>query len=153
MKDFFFGFEHSPLLWCALPVFLLLLLLYLLHRRSKVRIVPAIFLWDRPEASPNSGTRLQFRLPPVLFYLELAILLLLTAALAAPFISTPETFPPLAVILDDGVLARYHERLENHRAMWANAALSRGVLLLPLSAADFYPEIHPDELFHAGLLK
>lgn len=103
MKDFFFGFEHSPLLWCALPVFLLLLLLYLLHRRSKVRIVPAIFLWDRPEASPSSGTRLQFRLPPALFYLELAALLLLTAALAAPFVSTPETFPPLAVVLDDSM--------------------------------------------------
>ena len=36
--------------------------------------------------------------------------------------------------------------LENHRAMWAAAALSRGVLLLPLSAADFCPEIRPDEL-------
>lgn len=103
MKDFFFGFEHPALLWLALPVFLLLLLLYLLHRRSKVRIVPAIFLWDRPEASPNSGTKLKFRIPPALFYLELTILLLLTAALAAPFVSTPETFPPLAVILDDSM--------------------------------------------------
>ena len=103
MNDFFFGFEHSLLLWCALPVFLVLLLLYLLHRRSKVRIVSAIFLWDRPQASPNSGTRIRFRFPPALFYLELAALLLLTAALAAPFISTPETFPPLAVILDDSM--------------------------------------------------
>ena len=103
MKDFFFGFEHSLLLWCALPIFLLLLLLYLLHRRSKIRIVSAIFLWDRPEASPNSGTRLQFRFPPALFYLELAVLLLLIAALAAPFVSTPETFPPLAVVLDDSM--------------------------------------------------
>lgn len=100
MKDFFFGFEHSLLLWAALPAAVLLLLLYLLHRRSKTRVVPAIFLWDRPEASPNSGSRFQFRLPPPLFYLELAILLLLTAALAAPFVSTPETFPPLAVVLD-----------------------------------------------------
>ncbi len=103
MKDFFFGFEHSLLLWCAVPVVLVLLLLYLLHRRSKVRVVPAIFLWDRPQASPNSGTRLKFRLPPAIFYLELAALLLLTAALAAPFVSTPETFPPLAVILDDSL--------------------------------------------------
>jgi hypothetical protein len=103
MKDFFFGFEHPALLWLALPVFLLLLLLYLLHRRSKVRIVPAIFLWDRPEASPNSGTKFRFRFPPALFYLELAILLLLAAALAAPFVSTPETFPPLAVVLDDSM--------------------------------------------------
>ena len=103
MKDFFFGFEHTGLLWIALPVFLLLLLLYLLHRRSKVRIVSAIFLWDRPETSPNSGTKIKFRFPPALFYLELAILLLLAAALAAPFISTPETFPPLAVILDDSM--------------------------------------------------
>ena len=100
MKDFFFGFEHTSLFWVALPAAILLLLLYLLHRRSKTRVVPAIFLWDRPEASPNSGSRIQFRLPPPLFYLELAILLLLTAALAAPFISTPETFPPLAVVLD-----------------------------------------------------
>ena len=103
MKDFFFGFEHSALLWMALPVFLLLLLLYLLHRRSKVRIVSAIFLWDRPETSPNSGTQIKFRFPPAIFYLELAILLLLVAALAAPFVSTPETFPPLAVILDDSM--------------------------------------------------
>lgn len=103
MNDFFFGFEHSLLLWCALPVFLVLLLLYLLYRRSKVRIVSAIFLWDRPQASPNSGTRIRFRFPPAIFYLELAALLLLTAALAAPFVSTPETFPPLAVILDDSM--------------------------------------------------
>ncbi|MBR3689317.1 MAG: BatA domain-containing protein, partial [Lentisphaeria bacterium] len=103
MKDFFFGFEHNLLLWCALPVVLVLLLLYLLHRRSKVRIVPAIFLWDRPQASPHSGTRIKFRFPPAIFYLELAALLLLTAALAAPFVSTPETFPPLAVILDDSM--------------------------------------------------
>ncbi len=103
MKDFFFGFEHSALLWCALPVVLILLLLYLLHRRSKVRIVPAIFLWDRPQASPTSGTRIKFRIPPAIFYLELAALLLLAAALAAPFVSTPETFPPLAVILDDSM--------------------------------------------------
>ena len=103
MNDFFFGFEHYPLLWCAVPVFLALLLLYLLHRRSKVRIVSAIFLWDRPQASPNSGTRIRFRFPPAIFYLELAALLLLAAALAAPFVSTPETFPPLAVILDDSM--------------------------------------------------
>ncbi len=103
MKDFFFGFEHSALLWCALPAALVLLLLYLLHRRSKVRIVPAIFLWDRPQASPHSGTRIRFRFPPAIFYLELAALLLLAAALAAPFVSTPETFPPLAVILDDSM--------------------------------------------------
>ena len=70
MNDFFFGFEYRALLWCALPVFLVLLLLYLLHRRSKVRIVPAIFLWDRPQASPNSGTRVRFRFPPAIFYLE-----------------------------------------------------------------------------------
>ena len=49
MKDFFFGFEHSLLLWVALPAAILLLLLYLLHRRSQTRVVPAIFLWDRPE--------------------------------------------------------------------------------------------------------
>ncbi len=106
MNDFFFGFEHSPLLLCAVPVALVLLLLYLLHRRSKVRIVPAIFLWDRPQASPHSGTRINFRLPPAIFYLELAALLLLIAALAAPFVSTPETYPPLAVILDDSMSMR-----------------------------------------------
>ena len=33
MNDFFFGFEHDLLLWCALPTFLARLLLYLLHRR------------------------------------------------------------------------------------------------------------------------
>lgn len=103
MKDFFFGFEHPALLWCAPPAVLLLILLYLLHLRSKIRVVSAIFLWDRPESSPKSGSRFRFRPPPAIFYVELAVILLLLAALAAPFISTPETFPPLAVILDDSM--------------------------------------------------
>ncbi len=64
-----------------------------------------------------------------------------------------ETGEERELMLDEGVLERYHERLENHRAMWASAAASRGVLLLPLSAADFHLEIRPDELFRAGLLK
>ena len=64
-----------------------------------------------------------------------------------------ETGEERELVLDEGALIRYHERLEYHRAMWAAAAASRGVLLLPLSAADFYPEVRPDELFHAGLLK
>lgn len=64
-----------------------------------------------------------------------------------------ETGEERELVIDDGALTRYHERLENHRAMWASAAASRGVLLLPLSAADFHPEVHPDDLFHAGLLK
>ena len=64
-----------------------------------------------------------------------------------------ETGEERELMLDEGVLERYHERLENHRAMWASAAASRGVLLLPLSATDFHLEIRPDELFRAGLLK
>ena len=64
-----------------------------------------------------------------------------------------ETGEERELVLDEGALARYHERLENHRAMWAVAAMSRGVLLLPLPASDFCPEIRPNELFHAGLLK
>ena len=64
-----------------------------------------------------------------------------------------ETGEERELVLDEGALTRYHERLEHHRAMWATAAASRGVLLLPLSAADFFPEIRPNELFHAGLLK
>ena len=64
-----------------------------------------------------------------------------------------ETGEERELVIDEGALTRYHERLEHHRAMWAAAAASRGILLLPLSAADFCPEIRPDELFRAGLLK
>ena len=34
MKDFFFGFEHNLLLWCALPVVLVLLLFWLRQKKS-----------------------------------------------------------------------------------------------------------------------
>ena len=64
-----------------------------------------------------------------------------------------ETGEERELVLDEGVLARYHERLEHHRAMWASAAVSRGVLLLPLSAADFNPVVRCDLLYRAGLLK
>jgi len=64
-----------------------------------------------------------------------------------------ETGEERELVLNEGVLARYHERLEQHRAMWASAAVSRGVLLLPLSAADFNPVVRCDRLYRAGLLK
>lgn len=94
------GFDHPGFFYGAAAL-LLLLALYLLYRRSVVKRVPAIFLWDRPETTPKSGSRWQARKLPLSFYLEALALLLLVLAATAPFRMTDEAYPVLAVVLDN----------------------------------------------------
>ena len=105
MSNWITGFEQ-PGFFYALAALLLLLALYWFHRRSTVKRVPAIFLWDRPETSPESGSRRRFRKLPLSFYLEALALALLALAAAGPFRMGVEEYPALAVILDDSFSMR-----------------------------------------------
>ena len=99
------GFEHPAYLWAATAV-LPLLGIYWLYRRSKATPVAAIFLWDRPETTPKSGSRWQFRKLPLSFFLEALSLLLFAVAAAGPFHMSPEAYPVLAVVLDNSFSMR-----------------------------------------------
>lgn len=99
------GFEHPAFLYAATAV-LPLLALYWFYRRSKVTPVSAIFLWDRPETTPKSGSRWQLRRLPLSFFLEALALLLFALAAAGPFRMSDEAYPVLAVILDNSFSMR-----------------------------------------------
>ena len=99
------GFEQPAFLLAAAAV-LPLLALYWLYRRSKMTPVSAIFLWDRPETTPKSGSRWQLRKLPLSFFLEALALLLLALAAAGPFRMSSEAYPVLAVVLDNSFSMR-----------------------------------------------
>ncbi len=94
------GFEQPYFIWAllALPV---LAMVYIWWRRSRRRMVSALFLWDQPEAARQSGTRLELRRLPASFYVEALVLLLLTLGALAPFWIVGRSLPVLTVILDD----------------------------------------------------
>ncbi len=93
------GFEQPGLFFGAAGL-LVLLALYLWYRRSRRRETTALFLWDKPEASPRSGSRFTLQTLPLSFYLEALTVALLTLAAALPFVMIGEAYPPLAVIMD-----------------------------------------------------
>jgi|GEM_PF-1307520 len=105
MNRWITGFDHPAFFWGGAAL-LALLVLYWFHRRSRVKKVSALFLWDRPEMSPESGSRRTLRNPPLSFYLEALTLLLLTFAAAGPFRMGSDTYPALAVILDNSFSMR-----------------------------------------------
>ncbi len=94
------GFEQ-PGFFISTAALLVLLALYLWYRRSRRKDVPALFLWDKPETSPQSGSRFELKRLPLSFYLESLAVLLLAAAAAAPYWMLGESYPPLAVVLDN----------------------------------------------------
>lgn len=99
------GFDH-PHFFYAFAALAVLLALYWFYRRSVRKQVPAIFLWDRPESTPESGSRRQFRRLPLSFFLEALALILLVLAATAPFRMANEAFPALAVVLDNSFSMR-----------------------------------------------
>lgn len=105
MRNWITGFDH-PGFFYALAALLVLLAIYWFHRRSTVKRVPAIFLWDRPETSPESGSRRMFRKLPLSFYLEALALTLLALAAASPFRMGMDAYPALAVVLDNSFSMR-----------------------------------------------
>ena len=100
MSEWITSFEHPAFLWAGAAV-LPLLALYWFFRRSNVTRVSAIFLWERPETTPESGARWQLRRLPLSFFLEALALLLLAFAAASPFRMAREAYPVLAVVLDN----------------------------------------------------
>lgn len=78
-----------------------LLAVYLLRNRVKRLEVSSLMLWADRSRTVKGGGRLQRNPLPLLFFLELLILLLLVFAAANPQILSPNATRPLTVILDN----------------------------------------------------
>lgn len=78
-----------------------LVAIYWLRNRSRVVPVSSLMLWLDQSEIQHGGIRLRRLQTPLLFYIELIALVLLTLAAAGPQIRTAQSSQSLVVILDD----------------------------------------------------
>ncbi len=81
----------------------ILAVIYLFHRRPKVRQVSSLMLWSLLKRPSTGGTKREFLRLPLTFWLEAAALALLVIALAGPMLPRVSHQRPLIVILDDSL--------------------------------------------------
>ncbi len=100
-------FFTSPLalagLAAAVPA---LVAIYWLRRRFRRFPVSSLMLWLDPQPAREGGSRLDRLQTPLLFFLELAALVLLLLAAAEPQVQTAQRARPLVVVLDDSFSMR-----------------------------------------------
>jgi hypothetical protein len=96
----------SPLALLGLLSLPALATIYWLRARYRPHPVSSLMLWRDPHRPREGGTRLDRLQTPLLFFVELLILLLLTLAAAGPRLPLALTGRPLAVVLDDSFSMR-----------------------------------------------
>ncbi len=103
----FFAF---PLAFAAGAAFVAALVaIYVLRNRLPTIEVSSLFLWAEAPKTKEGGRKVNRLALPLLFFLELAVLLLLTIAAARPFLPLTSTATPLVVVLDDSFSMRAGE--------------------------------------------
>ncbi len=78
-----------------------LVAIYLLRTRSRRHPVSSLMLWADQRQAREGGLRVERLQTPLLFFLELLAIILLTLAIASPIIRTMQGSIPLMVVLDD----------------------------------------------------
>jgi hypothetical protein len=103
----FFAF---PVAFAAGAAFVAALVaIYVLRNRLPALEVSSLFLWAEAPKTKEGGRKIKRLAMPLLFFLELAAILLLTLAAARPFLPLPSTATPLVVVLDDSFSMRAGE--------------------------------------------
>jgi hypothetical protein len=83
-----------------------LVAIYWLRRRFRRHPVSSLMLWLDPKAPREGGSRIDRLQLPLLFFLELAALVLLLLAAADPQVQSAQRSRPLVVVLDDSFSMR-----------------------------------------------
>jgi len=91
----------TPLALIGLAAIPALLAVYLLRNRVKRRNVSSLMLWTERTRMTHGGARLQRNRLPLLFFLELLILLLLVWAATGPRMLSRQATRPLTIVLDN----------------------------------------------------
>ena len=90
-----------PLAFLSLLAIPGLVAIYLLRTRSRRYPVSSLMLWANQQQARQGGLRVERLQTPLLFFLELLAIILLTLAAATPIIRTMQGAMPLTVVLDD----------------------------------------------------
>jgi hypothetical protein len=91
----------TPLAFIGLASLPALVAIYYLKSRPRKQVVSSLMLWIDPRMTHEGGVRLERLRTPLLFWLELLSLLLLTLAAAGPLLQAGNSSRPLVVVLDD----------------------------------------------------
>ncbi len=90
-----------PLAFIAMLAVPALVAIYWLRSRSRERRVSSLMLWLDERQMWEGGRRIHRLQTPLLFFLELLVILLLVMAAAGPVMRAGESGRPLVVVLDD----------------------------------------------------
>src|SRR5215212_4181761 len=90
-----------PIAFLALLAVPALVAIYWLRNRAKERRVSSLLLWLDEKQRWDGGQRIHRLQTPLLFFLELAAILLLVMAAAKPLLRAGDAARPLVVVLDD----------------------------------------------------
>jgi hypothetical protein len=110
-----------PLALLALAALPVLAAIYILRHRFRRRHVSSLMLWKFQVQSKAGGAKIHRLQLPLVFFLELLVLLLLVTAATGPRWSMPQTTRPLIVVLDDSF---------SMRAGGENSSRSRAIAFL-----------------------
>ncbi|MEI9864626.1 MAG: VWA domain-containing protein [Limisphaerales bacterium] len=99
-------FLAYPLALLALATVPALAAIYILRNRYRRRSVSSLMLWKFNVQSKAGGAKVHRLQLPLLFFLELLVLLLLVTAATGPHWKLPQSARPLIVILDDSFSMR-----------------------------------------------
>src|ERR1039458_5595675 len=99
-------FLTYPLAMIALATVPALAAIYILRNRFRRRPVSSLVLWRFHVQSKSGGAKVHRLQLPLLFFLELLILLLLVTAATGPHWKLPQSTRPLIVVLDDSFSMR-----------------------------------------------
>ncbi|MDD5140805.1 MAG: VWA domain-containing protein [Verrucomicrobiales bacterium] len=109
-------FLAYPLALIALATVPALAAIYILRNRYRRRDVSSLLLWKFNVQSKAGGAKVHRLQLPLLFFLELLILLLLVTAATGPHWKLPQSVRPLIVILDNSFSMRALHADESTRA-------------------------------------
>ena len=95
-------FTNTSAIWGAL-IFLGLIAIYIYKRRSRNIVVSSIMFFAKSRSTAEGGQKIHKLQTPLLFFIELLILLFIILAIADPMSLQSGQLVPLTVILDDSV--------------------------------------------------
>lgn len=99
-------FLTYPLAMIALAAVPALAAIYLLRNRFRRRPVSSLVLWRFQVQSKAGGAKVNRLQLPLLFFLEMLVLVLLVVAASGPQWKLPQSARPLIVVLDDSISLR-----------------------------------------------
>ncbi|HEV3385810.1 MAG TPA: BatA and WFA domain-containing protein [Gemmata sp.] len=91
----------TPLALFGLASLPALVAIYYFRSRPRKQVVSSLLLWIDPQITQTGGARFERLRTPLLFWLEILALLLLTLAATGPLFSAGNSSRPLVVVLDD----------------------------------------------------